>query len=158
MHQDHPLGERIRSIRGEMNQEAFAVAVGVNRNTLRAYEKGVNLPNSEFLASVSSKFGINPAWILLGEGPVYRADSEHKSSQHVPATAAAKACPDSELDAVRQENRELRQENRELRIENRELLKQNGDLRVAVAELKARAAPENKISEKRAEEETRKSA
>ncbi|MDK2955376.1 MAG: hypothetical protein PWQ57_872 [Desulfovibrionales bacterium] len=59
-----------------------------------------------------------------------------------------RGCPscarlEQELALEREERRELQRQNRGLVDENRELLKANADLRVELAEIKARAAPDD---------------
>jgi transcriptional regulator with XRE-family HTH domain len=156
LHLSTALGSRIKEVRGQLNQEEFSQLLGVNRNTLRAYERGVHQPNAEFLALLSSKFSLSPAWILLGEGP------RHKDGQpEAPLPSMLPGQPPkrlSEAEELRIEIRELRNENRELHMENRALLKENGDLRVALARLEPRGDPNEGLIDGQAGEAARKSA
>ena len=66
------LGERIRSIRGNRSRDEFGAAVGVSRNTLMRYERGLRSPDSEFLRRLCENYRVRPAWLLSGEGLPYR--------------------------------------------------------------------------------------
>lgn len=145
------ISERIRELRGSASQREFAERIGINMNTLRAYEKGRSFPSSEVLANICSFFDASPAWLLLGEGPMLKAE---KLTRELPQNQGKfvgdieKPTIDSqrsfELEAeLKEERRELRETTQELRkalAENSRLLKENGDLRVEIAELKAIAA------------------
>jgi transcriptional regulator with XRE-family HTH domain len=66
------IGARIQQVRGNMTRDAFAVALGVSKRTLQRYEIEDRYPDSVFLTSLCEKFGVNPTWLLLGEGDMYR--------------------------------------------------------------------------------------
>uniref|UniRef100_B8DK71 Putative phage repressor n=1 Tax=Nitratidesulfovibrio vulgaris (strain DSM 19637 / Miyazaki F) TaxID=883 RepID=B8DK71_NITV9 len=68
------IGRRIEEIRGKVSRESFAAELGVHAQTLARYEKGERLPDSTFLENISKRFGIAPAWLLLGEGPKHSAE------------------------------------------------------------------------------------
>lgn len=67
-HQKTTLGERLKILRGTMTQEQFAAAIGVNTNTLRAYEKDRNSPSADVLANVCTRLNVSAQWLLLGIG------------------------------------------------------------------------------------------
>ena len=62
--------ERLREARNylKLSQEALATETGSQRTTVAGYESGVSLPRAEFLRELSIKYGINPNWILTGQG------------------------------------------------------------------------------------------
>lgn len=70
------LQSRIIHVRGKMSQLEFARRMEINPNTLRNYENGRALPNQLFLSKICIEFGVNPRWILLGEGLPYNSDYE----------------------------------------------------------------------------------
>lgn len=61
------LGERLKILRGKTPQAQFAAMIGVNANTLRAYEHDRHSPNAEVLANVCIKLDVDARWLLLGE-------------------------------------------------------------------------------------------
>jgi phage repressor protein C with HTH and peptisase S24 domain len=65
--------ERLREARIflKLSQEALAIEAGSQRTTVAGYENGISLPKSEFLRELSVKFGINPNWILTGQGEMF---------------------------------------------------------------------------------------
>lgn len=63
------LGERIKSIRGEMQQAEFAAWWGIHKNSLANYERGVSFPTVDKIHKLLNMFPeISPAWLLTGEG------------------------------------------------------------------------------------------
>ena len=62
--------ERLREARNflKLSQEALAMETGSQRTTVAGYESGISLPRAEFLRELSIKYGINPNWILTGQG------------------------------------------------------------------------------------------
>lgn len=62
------IGKRLLSIRGALDQRAFARHVHVSQQAISNYERG-NLPNSwSFLRQVHEDFGINLNWLVTGRG------------------------------------------------------------------------------------------
>ncbi|SHI59715.1 helix-turn-helix domain-containing protein [Halodesulfovibrio aestuarii] len=141
------IADRIRKIRGNLSQREFADRIGINMNTLRAYEKGRSLPPSEVLENICLNFDASPSWLLLGIESERRQESSQPTHQE--------NCPrctelEARLDKEREEVRELSKELRELNAENRTILKENGKLKEEIGllkgELKARAAPTDKAT------------
>ena len=64
------VGNRLKVVRGHLSQNQFAHMTGSCRNSVDRYEKGVASPTMEFMASVCTRFDINPTWLLTGEGPM----------------------------------------------------------------------------------------
>jgi transcriptional regulator with XRE-family HTH domain len=65
------IGKRIQTVRGDVSREDFAAVLGIHAQTLGRYERGERLPDSDFVKAVCEKYGVNPAWLLLGEGEMY---------------------------------------------------------------------------------------
>ncbi|WP_051295071.1 helix-turn-helix domain-containing protein [Maridesulfovibrio bastinii] len=138
---DNTIGARIKAVRGEMLQTHFSEMLGVHKNSLSRYERGVGLPDAQFIQSLCTTFEIEANWLLFGEGPRKRGAAAqprpNKEGQCVRCEVL-----EAELSKERDLSRELMQDNRELMKENRKLMRENSDLRVELAEIKARAAPD----------------
>jgi len=61
------IGKRISAIRGKISRDVFAPTMGISKSTLQRYETDEREPDASFLLAVR-KCGINPLWILTGEG------------------------------------------------------------------------------------------
>ena len=70
------VGERIKLIRGDFQQEDFARQVGVHKNTVGRWERGERKPDTDDLSSILTTFpDISPAWLLVGEGEMRRGET-----------------------------------------------------------------------------------
>lgn len=65
------IGARIRAVRGQDSQEAFASVLGISKGSLGFYERGENLPNAEVISKICSLKGVSADWLVLGKGPAY---------------------------------------------------------------------------------------
>lgn len=65
------IGARIERVRGNITRDEFASSLGVSKRTLQRYEIENRHPDSVFLTAICEKYGVNPAWLLLGEGEMY---------------------------------------------------------------------------------------
>ncbi len=68
------IGERIRNVRGGLSQEAFAKTLSVHKITVARWEKGETRPDADALQKICEVFGINPTWLILGEGSVKQSE------------------------------------------------------------------------------------
>lgn len=68
------LGERIRKLRGKIPRGDFADFLGVSSAALFNYETGERSPGSDIIQRLCVELGVNPKWLLLGQGPTYEAD------------------------------------------------------------------------------------
>jgi len=69
------LGERIRELRGDMQQIDLARRLEIHPNTLMRYEKGGACPDVSFLQKLLEIFpNANPDWLLTGTGDKERAE------------------------------------------------------------------------------------
>lgn len=142
--------QRLRILRGNISQTEFARKLNIHKNTLGRYERGISEPDLGFARDACTIFGVEPRWLLFGEGPMLCSGSAAAGQTagalgDEPGTLRREAGgPPRDDEGLRREALDLLQENKELRRENRELnrlvrrlLEENGDLRVAVAENKA---------------------
>ena len=67
------IGERVRTAREnkELDQQSLASKVGVATRTLQRWEKGEQVPDSNFLMRLAKQTGVRPEWLLTGEGEIY---------------------------------------------------------------------------------------
>ena len=64
------IGARIKQIRiyYGLKQEDFCQEIGVTQGHYSKLEAGRNEPTHTFLLAMKARFGVNPDWILTGEG------------------------------------------------------------------------------------------
>lgn len=77
---DAALHERMRTLVRDQSQARIARATSRSRTSLTRYLQGAKLP-LEFGVALVEEFGVNPAWLLTGEEPVYLADVPAASSE-----------------------------------------------------------------------------
>jgi repressor LexA len=73
------IGDRIRSAREnkELNQGSLSSKVDVTIRTLQRWEKGDQVPDSNYLMRLAKYTGVRPEWLLTGEGEMYIALPTH---------------------------------------------------------------------------------
>jgi transcriptional regulator with XRE-family HTH domain len=62
------IGLRIRGLRGETRQQAFASELGISQSQLSKIESGNVSPTIEFVLRLASKFRKSIDWIVTGKG------------------------------------------------------------------------------------------
>jgi transcriptional regulator with XRE-family HTH domain len=62
------LGERLKKIRGNMSQAAFANIVGISKGALGGYERDENAPGTEAINKICSATDISVDWLITGGG------------------------------------------------------------------------------------------
>lgn len=69
------LIEIIKQARGSMSQRAFSKLLGVSATAVQLWEKGVNVPDTEYLAKIAPRAGYTLEELLncLGGKPVQEA-------------------------------------------------------------------------------------
>ncbi len=69
------IGQRLQALRGKISRRSFAETLDLTESTLRNYESGLSLPNSNLLAKICETIGIEPRWLLTGQGPMRAGES-----------------------------------------------------------------------------------
>jgi len=79
------LGERLKLIQKDSGKTLpeFARSLGVSRDSLINYQQNRTAPDSRFLSAICEKYGVNPTWLLLGQGDAYI--KEEKAAEEPPA-------------------------------------------------------------------------
>ncbi len=63
------IGERIKTIRGNLSRDKFAPIMCISKTTLVNYETGLRTPDADFLNKILVEFPyINSGWLLTGLG------------------------------------------------------------------------------------------
>lgn len=60
--------DRFRSLRGVLTQEEFAKQIGITKQKVSNYEKGIVKPTYEVFALLAEKLNINLNWLITGRG------------------------------------------------------------------------------------------
>jgi len=64
---------RLNIIMGDMSGREFAARLGKGTTTVHQYLKG-RTPPADFIVLVCERFGVEPRWLLTGEGAMKQAD------------------------------------------------------------------------------------
>lgn len=75
------IAERLRVLRGGLSQQKFAASFGLMQSTYGYYERGIRPPDTEVAATICRTLGVNPRWLILGEGPIYDVDIDVKDKE-----------------------------------------------------------------------------
>lgn len=65
---DKNVGERIKQVRGILNQRDFAERLGVSKSSVSQIEQGKTMPGGDFLMRLNKEFGVDITWVLTGLG------------------------------------------------------------------------------------------
>lgn len=90
------IGNRITQIRGKASRRSFAQQIGIAENTLRNYEEGLSLPNSDTIAQICQSLAINAEWLILGTGPMRPGDTSPEAEKR-PVDMSQSGGVDTEL-------------------------------------------------------------
>jgi transcriptional regulator with XRE-family HTH domain len=72
------MDTRVKEVRKHlgMTQTEFGDALGVSRNVINSYERGVVEPTQTFRDLLCMKYGVDPIWMETGEGEMFHKPSE----------------------------------------------------------------------------------
>lgn len=73
------LHDRIKRVRksAKLTQYDIAKKLEIAPSTYQYYERGERQPNADFLINLIVSFGVNSAWLLLGEGNMNSAGMKY---------------------------------------------------------------------------------
>lgn len=71
------VGARLAELRVEadLSQTEFAVRVGTSQSAFATYEKGLRETPLSVATAACKEFGVNPTWLLFGEGAKRTTDA-----------------------------------------------------------------------------------
>jgi|UniRef100_A0A7C3LQS7 transcriptional regulator with XRE-family HTH domain len=74
------LGARIRTLRGNMSQTAFAELLGISQEDISRYESGQRVPSVAFLVRLSGIHKVSLDWLVMGEADSGELVAQEKES------------------------------------------------------------------------------
>jgi SOS-response transcriptional repressor LexA len=86
------IGDRIRAARDnkELDQSTLADKAGVVTRTLQRWEKGEQVPDGVSITKIARATGVQPTWLLTGEGEMYPLPSRPDNVYSLPMTVRKK--------------------------------------------------------------------
>ncbi|BCH63252.1 hypothetical protein RvVAT039_04680 [Agrobacterium vitis] len=109
-----PFGERLVAARKALNfetREPFALTLGVPKQTLANYERGLREMPIELLEIYKVRFGINLNWLICGEGEVFESATVPLDSRSAQLLNGFQKLPeDRQLDLLEILRMDLRRE------------------------------------------------
>lgn len=66
----HSRIKKVRLSEG-ISQESFGYRIGITRSSVSKLESGENSPSPQTQRLICQEFGVNPEWLLTGEGEMY---------------------------------------------------------------------------------------
>lgn len=90
------INERIKQIRKEsgLTQSQFAERIGLKQNSIALLESGKRMPSDQTILSICREFRVQPEWLRIGEGEMFRKQTP--KSQKIMDFAASIARNDDE--------------------------------------------------------------
>jgi repressor LexA len=81
------IGERLRSAREqkELDQATLSEKIGVVTRTLQRWEKGEQVPDGIAITRIARNTGVQPTWLLTGEGEMYPSPVRHENVYALPS-------------------------------------------------------------------------
>ncbi len=77
------IGERIKSIRGNLTQKEFAKQINADQSTVQNWENKNKLPKGDILQRIQEIFNVNINWLLTGDGDPYLYRSSMNGSPRI---------------------------------------------------------------------------
>lgn len=87
------IGDRLRDARElkGMEQAVLALKAGVVTRTLQRWEKGEQVPDGLSLTTIAKVTGVQPSWLLTGDGEMYPKPSRPENVYSMPGSLRRKA-------------------------------------------------------------------
>lgn len=89
----HTIGDRLRTAREnkELDQATLAEKVGIVTRTLQRWEKGEQVPDGVALTRIAKATGVQPSWLLTGDGEMYPVPSRPENLYVLPGGGKRRA-------------------------------------------------------------------
>ena len=75
---------RIKKLRGKKSQAVFSDEIGISQRRLSRYESEESKPDADVVTRICSRLGVEPRWLLFGEGPMYTGEPVKEEPQAAP--------------------------------------------------------------------------
>ncbi|WP_052702410.1 helix-turn-helix transcriptional regulator [Marinomonas sp. S3726] len=62
------IGDRVKKVRGDLNQREFAQRLTVSNGSVSQIEQGKAIPSGDFLLKLNKEFEVDITWVLTGLG------------------------------------------------------------------------------------------
>lgn len=134
----HAYIRKNKNGKGFVISRGFCKKIKITESTLRNYESGLSLPNSDTIAIICETCDTDPEWLILGTGSMHPNDTSADSAHATTQSESTASEPCVRCAKLEKELEEERGERRELAAENRKLWKENGELREKCARLEER--------------------
>ncbi len=87
------IGERLREARENkgLDQASLAVKAGIVARTLQRWEKGEQVPDGVAIMKMARATGVQPSWLLTGEGEMYPSPSRPENVYVLPGALRRKS-------------------------------------------------------------------
>lgn len=66
--------DRFKKLRGEMSKVEFAKKIGITKQKVSNYEKGIVKPTYDVFYLLAQKLNVNINWLLTGKGEIYQGN------------------------------------------------------------------------------------
>ena len=107
------IGQRIKTVRGELSQKAFGARVGLSQTAVTALENDQSEPRLGSFSRIVEAFGINPDWLRTGLGVMRQRNQPSPITDAPPVQPVTAALPEAVeklLDRLNEQAREHREE------------------------------------------------
>lgn len=82
------LGQRIRTARGALSQDALCAMTGISKGALGFYERDANIPRIDAIIKICSATGVALEWLATGSGPMNQSGASIQAAPQAESTAS----------------------------------------------------------------------
>ena len=139
------IGQRIKTVRGELSQKAFGARVGLSQTAVTALENDQSEPRLGTFSRIVEAFNIAPDWLRTGAGTMRPRSQVQPVTDAPPAPAVmVPEIVEKLLDRLSEQNREHRDELAQSKKDDRARLnEQNKHLSYTINQMRDTIATAN---------------